>query len=376
MNASPAPPGRAVVALEPVRGDVRAAIRRCLDAVEWKRVIPAGSAVALKVNLGWDLFIPGSITSPLFAEALILELRDHVGKLYMVEADQVLEDIEAAFHKSGMAEVCRRTGVEWVNMSRGEGVTVQAPENAVLKQITVPRILREALLVTVPVMKTHAKTGITGSLKNQWGCLPKMRHEYHLVLDDALADLNTVMRPVLAVMDGTVGLEGNGPKSGRPRISDRVLCSTDPVALDTIQAICMGVDPATVRHLATCAARGIGTCDRSRIEVRGLSPEDGQARFLPARHNAVSLVETLLRRSALKKLFFNTPIFGLCLTGAKLYYRAWYASQAERHWRTVREHPLYGPQWRPGWEGLSPESKERASPAPGSPTMPVAEAGR
>jgi uncharacterized protein (DUF362 family) len=352
MNRPPEQPARSVVALEPVRGDVRAALRRCLEAVEWKRAIPAGAKVALKVNLGWDLFIPGSITSPLVAEALIIEMRDHVGKLYMVEADQVLEDIEKAFHRSGMAEVCRRTGVEWVNMSREGGETLRLPENAVLREITVPRVLREALLVTVPVMKTHAKTRITGALKNQWGCLPKMRHEYHLVLDDALADLNSVMRPALAVMDATVGLEGNGPKSGRPRITDRILCSTDPVALDTIQAISMGIDPASVGHLATCAARGIGTNDRQRIEVRGLSPERDGVKYVPARHNAVSLVETLLRRSALKKLFFNTPLFGICLFGAKLYYRAWSAAQARRHWRTVRRHPLYGPQWMPGWKGL------------------------
>jgi uncharacterized protein (DUF362 family) len=201
-------------------------------------------------------------------------------------------------------------------------------------------------------MKTHAKTGITGALKNQWGCLPKMRHEYHLVLDDALADLNSAMRPVLAVMDGTVGLEGNGPKSGRPRIMDRILCSTDPVALDTIQAISMGVDPASVRHLATCAARGIGTNDRRRIDVRGVAPEDEPVRFRPARHNAVSMIETLLRQSALKRLFFNTPIFSLCLVGAKLYYRAWTAMNARRCWAMVADHPLYGPQWRPGWKGL------------------------
>jgi hypothetical protein len=160
------------------------------------------------------------------------------------------------------------------------------------------------------------------------------------------------MRPVLAVMDGTVGLEGNGPKSGRPRIADRVLCSTDPVALDTIQAISMGIDPSTIAHLATCAARGIGTNDRAKIEVRGLCPERDRVPFLPAKHNAVSLVETLLRKSALKKLFFNTPIFDLCLVGAKSYYRAWSASQAEGHFRKIQQHPLYGPQWKPGWRGL------------------------
>jgi uncharacterized protein (DUF362 family) len=346
------PSRRSLVAVEPVRGDVRQAVRRCLEAVEWKRAIPAGARVALKVNLGWDLFIPGSITSPLVAEALILELRDHAGKLFMVEADQVLEDIETAFRRSGMAEVCHRTGVEWVNLSEEAADPLPVPEARVLREIRVPRVLRQSLLVTVPVMKTHAKTIITGALKNQWGCLPKMRHEYHLVLDDALADLNSVMRPVLSVMDATVGLEGNGPKSGRPRITDRILCSTDPVALDTVQAITMGIDPATVGHLATCAARGIGTNDRHRIELRG--PLSEPVPYVPARHNAVSWVETLLRRSALKRLFFDTPLFRICLIGAKLYYRGWTALRARACWRMVRRHPWYGPQWSPNWQGLPP----------------------
>lgn len=343
----PSSPPRPIVALEAVRGDLRGALRRALDAAEWGRFVPAGADVSLKVNLGWDLFVPGSITAPYFVEALIEEIRGRVGRIYLVESDQVLEDIEAAFRRSLMDAVCRRAGAMWVNMERGLSVTVDAPENAVLKRVQVPRILRETVLVTVPVMKTHAKTVLTGALKNQWGCLPKMRHEYHLVLDDALADLNHVLRPAFAVMDGTIGLEGNGPKSGRPRVADRVLCSGDLVALDTVQALSMGLEPASVRHLATCAARGLGVNDPALIEVRGLDPVTDRVPFRPARHNAVSIVETLLRRSALKRLFFDTPIFGVCLWGAKRYYRIWTRLYAERCWQVALSHPDYGPRWKP-----------------------------
>jgi len=335
-----------IVAVEPVHGDVRTAVRRALDAVHFRQVLPSGGPVSLKVNLGWDLFIPGSITSPLVAEALILELRDHVGEIYMVEANQVLEDIERAYQDSGMAAVCRKHGVQWVNMSHSPTETVETRENVILSRIEVPQILRETTLITVPVMKTHAKTGITGALKNQWGCLPTMRHEYHLVLDDALADLNSVIRPALCLMDGTVGLEGDGPKSGWPRVADRILCSTDPVALDTIQAVCMGLAPESIGHLRTCAEREIGITDRRRIVVAGLDPDDHAIAFRPAGHNTVSRVETLLRRSWVKRLFFNTPLFGFCLFGAKIYYRLWTAFRAEAAWREVQNHPVYGPQWQ------------------------------
>ena len=79
---------RAVVAVQEVRGDVRDAVRRALLAADWTRFVARGADVSLKVNLGWDLFIPGSITSPLVLEALIEEIRDHVGRIYVVEADQ------------------------------------------------------------------------------------------------------------------------------------------------------------------------------------------------------------------------------------------------------------------------------------------------
>jgi uncharacterized protein (DUF362 family) len=350
---------RAIVALERVAGDVRAAVRRALDAAEWTRSVPRGADVALKVNLGWDLFVPGSITSPLVVEALILELRPHVGRIFVVEADQVLEDIELAFRKSGMHDVCRRTGAQWVNMSRAGSVLVEAPENTVLRRFELPRILRECVLVSVPVMKTHGKTGISGALKNQFGCLSKARHGYHLVLDDVLADLNHSLRPALALMDATIGLEGNGPKSGRPRVADLILCSSDPVALDTVQALCMGIDPQRIRHLATCAARGVGICDPQRIEIRGGDPARDGVRFEPARENAVAAVETLLRRSPLARLVFDTPLFALCLLGAKQFYRIWTAFEARACWELARAHPIYGPQWRaigPGAETPAPHA--------------------
>ena len=339
-----------VVAVEPVAGDLRGAIRRSLEAAEFTRFVPKGTPVALKVNLGWDLFIPGSITSPFFVEALIAEIREHTGPLCLVEADQVLEDIERAFRRSGLAAVCRRTGIPFVNMERGAATIVEAADNAVLKSLPVPSILRESVLVTVPVLKTHAKTVITGALKNQWGCLPKMRHEYHLVLDEAIADLNATLRPRFAIMDGTVGLEGNGPKSGHPRVADRVLASADLVALDTVHAVTIGVDPASVRHLATSARRGLGVNDLARIEVRGLDPRQHRVPFALAHHNPVSLVENLLRKSVLKRLVFDTPVFDLCLLGAKGYYRLWTHLHAAAAWDEVLAHPFYGPLWKAALE--------------------------
>jgi len=338
-------PSGPTVAVGRISTSVRDTLRTTMELAGWRDAIPAGGTVAVKVNLGWDLFIPGSITSPQVTEALIEILSERAGRIYVVESDQVLEDVETAFRESGMEDVCRRTGATWLNMSRADTVRVATPGNRVLRDLEVPRILLASTLVTVPVMKTHAKTVITGALKNQWGCIDKMRHEYHLVLDDALADLNSIVRPALSVMDGTIALEGAGPKSGQPRVMDLVLCSTDPVALDTIQAVAMGIDPESVAHLKTCAARGIGTTAVSEIRVCGDWPLEPQRPFRQPTHNLVSRIENLLRTSWSKRLFFNTPLFQLMLVGAKLYYRAWDARLGKPCWATACSHPIYGPTW-------------------------------
>ena len=86
-------------------------------------------------------------TSPAVAEALILELRGHVGRITMVEANQVLEDVERAFTLSGMADVCRRTGIEWVNMSYDATDVVERPGNG-LAHATPSSCIRTCTLST------------------------------------------------------------------------------------------------------------------------------------------------------------------------------------------------------------------------------------
>ncbi|HEX9614983.1 MAG TPA: DUF362 domain-containing protein [Bacteroidota bacterium] len=339
---------RSVVSVVSVTASIPEAVRQAMDLASWKSALKRGAPTALKVNLGWDLFIPGSITSPWVVEGVILTIRDWVGKLYLVESDQVLENIEKAYRKSGMPALCEKYGVTWVNMSNSAATKRTLPGARIFKEIELPDILSECQMVTIPVMKTHAKTRLTGSLKNQWGCISKLRHNFHLTLSDSLADINSALRPAFAVMDATIGLEGNGPKSGRPKVINRILASSDLVAMDTVQAKLMGLDPTAIEHLQTCAGRGLGTSSLKNIDIVGDkdAPHVNLA-FQPARHNLVSRIEELLRRSRWKRLFFDTPVFLIMLFGAKIWYLIWfYAVSGRKHWNAVLNDPHYGPLWR------------------------------
>ncbi|GAB4349734.1 MAG: hypothetical protein Kow0099_32930 [Candidatus Abyssubacteria bacterium] len=337
----------AVVSIVRIKDGVQEAVREAMELARWREFISPGAEVSLKVNLGWDLFLPGAVTGPWVVEGVIQTIREHAGKIYVVESDQVVVNVEKAFRQTRIDRVCARYGVEWVNMTNSGFRTVPMPRGMAFEKIQVPEILLRTQVITIPAIKTHNKTTITGAIKNQWGCLPKLRHNYHLVLNEALADINDAIRPRFAVMDATVGLEGNSPKSGEPRVVDRVLASGDMVALDAVAAKIMGFDPDTITHIQNCQQLELGTARLDQIEVVGDDDLSLNLNFKPARHNLVSWLELALRKSLVKWLFFDTPVFPLCCWGARMWYYGWYYLVRGKKMRdTIIRNTRYGAQWR------------------------------
>ena len=337
---------RSTVSIVRFKDTVQETVREAMELARWREFITPGADVSLKVNLGWDLFLPGAVTGPWVLEGVIDTIRDHVGEIYVVESDQVLVDVEKALVQTRVDKVCERTGVKWVNMSRGEFKTIKMDKGHAFDEIRVPEILFRTELITIPAIKTHNKTTITGAIKNQWGCLPKLRHNFHLVLDDALADINSIVKPKFAVMDATVGLEGNSPKSGEPRVVDRVLASGDFVAMDAVVAKILGFDPSVIQHIINCQEIGMGIGELDRIDVVGDDDLSLNLHFKPAQHNLVSWVELFLRKSFVKWLFFDTPIFTVCCWGARMWYYGWYYILKGKKMRDkIVKETRYGAQW-------------------------------
>jgi len=326
------------VSIKKVGTDIIKAVSEAMDLANYKDSIPQGSVVFLKVNLGWDLFIPGSVTNPAVFEGVVRKLRGHAKKICVVESDQVLENVERAFHKSKISEIAKRLDVEWINLSRSKNTTKNIPENRVIQNVTIPEILTQGVIVTLPVMKTHNKTTITINLKNQWGCIPKMRHMYHLCLTEAISDVNAALGVKFSVVDGTIAMEGNAPKTGAPREVGIVGAGGDLVEVDSVFANLMGFNPREIPHLVEAERRGLGKIETSFIGDK-LDPIPP---FKPARHNIVSFVELFLRNSWLSSLVFKTPALYVMLVGAKFYYFLFDLLQGRAIRKRFEMHPLYG----------------------------------
>ncbi|MCC6095517.1 MAG: DUF362 domain-containing protein, partial [Eubacterium sp.] len=146
-----------------------------------------------------------------------------------------------------------------------EAVRTEFPEGIHAREFMLARDAAEAdALISVSKMKTHALEHITGAVKNQYGCVQgKHKAKGHTMYPSAesmarmIVDLNRLLKPRLYIMDGIVAMEGNGPTSGDPVPMHLLLFSTDPVALDSIFARLIYLDPEVVPTETAGAQMGL-----------------------------------------------------------------------------------------------------------------------
>jgi uncharacterized protein (DUF362 family) len=126
-----------------------------------------------------------------------------------------------------------------------------------LKQLYLPRTVLEAdYVVSVPKLKTHHWVGATLSLKNMFGIVPGCcygwpKNVLHWAgITPSILDLNSTVRPDFAIVDGIIGMEGNGPIQGSPKPSGVLILGDDPVAVDATCARVMGLAPERIDYLA------------------------------------------------------------------------------------------------------------------------------
>ena len=141
-------------------------------------------------------------------------------------------------------------------------------------------ILEADGVVSLPKLKTHGLVRFTGAIKNQFGCIPGiLKGQFHVKMADPydfatmLVDLTTFIRPRLYIMDGIMAMEGNGPRSGKPRKMNVLLFSSDPIAMDAIACRIIDLNPEFVPTSKPGENSGLGTYHYENIELVGDSIE-------------------------------------------------------------------------------------------------------
>ena len=180
-------------------------------------------------------------------------------------------------------EVCGTAGkAEEYHVPAGDFThyeTVKYPSGRRCREFALCKAVNENdAIISLCKMKTHALENITGAVKNQYGLIyGSQKAKGHAKYPDSrsfadmLTDLCMCTKPRLYIMDGIIAMEGNGPASGDPVPMKVLLASSDPVALDTVFASLIYLNPEYVPTCVSGAAGGLGIMNADRIEV--LTPE-------------------------------------------------------------------------------------------------------
>lgn len=235
--------------------------------------VKPGMNVVIKPNIAFDRSPEQAAnTHPLVVRALA-EMALEAGAAQVRIFDRTCNEPRRCYINSGIQpaiEAMANSKVRCEHIDNRKFVDTTIPQGRVLKRWEIYRDALEAdCYINVPVAKHHGLARLTLGLKNSMGVLGGNRGRLHQRLDQNLADLATVIRPQLTVIDATRMLLRNGPSGGRlqdVRIENTVLASADPVAADACATLLFGRDPDQVGSTVAAAAMGLGTLQLNRIQ--------------------------------------------------------------------------------------------------------------
>ncbi len=259
---------------------------------------PLGARVVIKPNVVWKMPADsGVVTHPAFVGGLVDALRERglsADDIVVAEGGGIEGDHDMAefFTLAGYADELGSRGLELRDLNDDGSVEMAVPGGRVLHTLHVARTIvgEERTVINVAKLKTHNFATVTLCVKNIQGMLSPIHHR-HLctrypryegddgvgvdlnLLDspsrffDKLVDLAQALHPDLHIIEGVVGRDGTGFQRGKNIPMGIALAGINPLAVDTVGAVLMGLDTQEVGPLRAALERGLPGTDPGQIRV-------------------------------------------------------------------------------------------------------------
>lgn len=264
--------GRVALAEAWTLAEIRGSVGALLEAFADRLPADRGARVVIKPNLNNDLpALVGNSVDLRVLMALFEGLRER-GYQHLTLADGSNVGVERrgidSFRRLRVDRLAARYGVRLVDLNHDEGEPIPLHAGAA------PRVSRTVVeaecLISVPKIKTHIEAGLSCALKNWVGiCRGQDKRQMHYDLGRNILALGLRVRPHLVLVDGLVGMEGNGPGDGEPFRFGHLLASDDALVCDLVVSRLVGLELDAVPYLAH--ARDDGLLDAAlRAEVAAL----------------------------------------------------------------------------------------------------------
>ncbi len=283
-------------------GDLRTVIAEGLQATGARPAEFKGKRVLLKPNLIEPVRGLAQITThPAVVVAAAEVFRSWGAQVSIGEGPGHLRDTRFVLSESGFDDVLRELRIPFSDLNYED--TRFSPlvgGFSKLEGFHLPQSVLEAdIVVSMPKMKTHHWVGVTGAMKNLYGVLPGIAYgwpknvlHFHGI-PQTVCDVNQTLGAI-TIVDGIVGMEGDGPIMGTAVDSGLIVIGTNAPAVDATLCRLMDLPPERIPYLALAAGR-LGPIHESSIRQRGESITENRRSF--AIHNAPHLAPLVAHRT-------------------------------------------------------------------------------
>jgi uncharacterized protein (DUF362 family) len=237
-----------------------------------------GKRVVLKPNLVEYHKDKVINTNPRVVGAVIeLCKREGAREIIVAEGPGHWRNVEFLVHESGLGDVLKEHGVTFVDLNHDEPVKLPNLGRLTgLEYLWLAKTIATAdTVISLPKLKTHHWAGATLSLKNLFGTLPGIcygwpKNELHWRgIENSIVDIALTRTPDLAIVDGIIGMEGDGPLNGTAKPLGALIMGNDLVAVDATCCRLMQLDADRVGYLVLAHAKKIGRLHSPEIQQLG-----------------------------------------------------------------------------------------------------------
>ena len=263
----------AVISGEPV-----AATRKALEVIGGiSRFVKKGQRVVLKPNMSFARTPDFSATTHPLVVATVAQACMEAGAQQVLVLDHTLQRAELCLERAGIREACKNiSGVHALALQERKFFReVKIPQGKVLERAEVfKEILDGHVLINIPVAKSHSATGVSLGLKGLMGVIWD-RESFHSQynINQAIADLATVIKPHLTVLDATRALVSGGPGGpGEVKKPNLIVAGIDPIAVDSYGVSIVpwygqNFKGRQVEHILVAHQRGLGKIDVEQLKI-------------------------------------------------------------------------------------------------------------
>ena len=262
------------------KGDIRTILERGFRELDISPAEIKGKKILLKPNLVETHVESAHInTHPLVVRAAIEAFLSLGAREVVVgEGPGHRRDVLQILEESGLGSILHEDRIPFIDLNEQTGfaVTNQGGWTA-LSTLTFPGVFREVdWIVSMPKLKTHHWAGVTLSMKNLFGVMPGLYYGWpknvlhHRGIHESILDITATLKPHFAIVDGIVGMEGDGPIMGTPKPMGLVVMGRNLPAVDSTCARLMGINPHKIPYLKA-AEDWLGPINEGRIVQRGES---------------------------------------------------------------------------------------------------------